>query len=120
MTRILVYTGKGGVGKTSVASATGVRLADAGRRTLIVSTDPASNLDDVFGVRRLDEYDPRFSVEVTEEKTNIMMEKGTVPATQLIEALWVFDPEGVQKCHCRAFCRVVDGKHDGHHDHACG
>lgn len=50
-TRHLFFTGKGGVGKTTVASATAVRLADHGRRTLIVSTDPASNLDDVFGVR---------------------------------------------------------------------
>ena len=74
----------------------------------------------VEGVRRLDEYDPRFSVEITETGANIIMERGAVPQTQLIEALWVFDPEGVQKCHCRAFCRVVDGKHDGHHDHACG
>lgn len=48
-TQFLFFTGKGGVGKTSVASATAVRLADAGRRVLIVSTDPASNLDDVFG-----------------------------------------------------------------------
>lgn len=49
-TRILFFTGKGGVGKTSVASATAVALADAGRRVLLVSTDPASNLDEVFAV----------------------------------------------------------------------
>jgi arsenite-transporting ATPase len=50
VTRFLFFTGKGGVGKTTVASATAVRLAEAGRRVLIVSTDPASNLDDVFGL----------------------------------------------------------------------
>ncbi|MCC6243955.1 MAG: arsenical pump-driving ATPase [Gemmatimonadaceae bacterium] len=50
-TRHLFFTGKGGVGKTTVASATAVRLADSASRTLIVSTDPASNLDDVFGMR---------------------------------------------------------------------
>lgn len=50
-TRHLFFTGKGGVGKTTVASATALRLADAALRTLIVSTDPASNLDDVFGMR---------------------------------------------------------------------
>ncbi len=50
ITRILFFTGKGGVGKTSVASATAVALADAGKRVLLVSTDPASNLDEVFAV----------------------------------------------------------------------
>lgn len=48
-TRNLFFTGKGGVGKTSVACATAVRLADSGMRVLLVSTDPASNLDEVLG-----------------------------------------------------------------------
>ncbi|MFA9478728.1 arsenical pump-driving ATPase [Phycisphaerales bacterium AB-hyl4] len=46
--RHLFFTGKGGVGKTSLACATAVKLADAGRRVLLVSTDPASNLSHVF------------------------------------------------------------------------
>jgi arsenite-transporting ATPase len=50
LTRILFFTGKGGVGKTSSACATAIRLADDGRRVLLVSTDPASNLDEVLGV----------------------------------------------------------------------
>ncbi len=50
-TRNLFFTGKGGVGKTSMACAAAVQLADRGRRVLLVSTDPASNLDDVLGVR---------------------------------------------------------------------
>ena len=48
--RNLFFTGKGGVGKTSLAGATAVGLADEGKRVLLVSTDPASNLDEVFGV----------------------------------------------------------------------
>ena len=43
MTPFLFFTGKGGVGKTSVACSTAVQLAEAGKRTLVVSTDPASN-----------------------------------------------------------------------------
>ena len=47
-TRNLFFTGKGGVGKTSMACATAIALADRGRRVLLVSTDPASNLDEVL------------------------------------------------------------------------
>tara|TARA_R110002049_G_scaffold285698_4_gene467185 strand:+ start:390654 stop:392441 length:1788 start_codon:yes stop_codon:yes gene_type:complete len=47
-TRNLFFTGKGGVGKTSMACATAVQLADRGLRVLLVSTDPASNLDEVL------------------------------------------------------------------------
>jgi arsenite-transporting ATPase len=49
-TRVLFCTGKGGVGKTSAACATAIGLADAGKRVLLVSTDPASNLDEILGV----------------------------------------------------------------------
>jgi arsenite-transporting ATPase len=48
--RFLFFTGKGGVGKTSLACATAIALAEAGRRVLLVSTDPASNVGQVFGV----------------------------------------------------------------------
>ena len=48
--RFLFFTGKGGVGKTSLACATAVHLADEGKHVLLVSTDPASNVGQVFGV----------------------------------------------------------------------
>jgi arsenite-transporting ATPase len=50
LTKYLFFTGKGGVGKTSVACALAVSLADAGKKVLLISTDPASNLQDVFGL----------------------------------------------------------------------
>jgi len=49
LTRHLFFTGKGGVGKTSLSTATAIALADAGKRVLLVSTDAASNLDEMLG-----------------------------------------------------------------------
>jgi len=49
-TRTLLFTGKGGVGKTTVAAATALRCADAGLRTIVISTDPAHSLADAFDV----------------------------------------------------------------------
>jgi arsenite-transporting ATPase len=57
--KYLFFTGKGGVGKTSLSCAAAVTFADAGERVLIVSTDPASNMQDVFGT------------EISEEGTRI-------------------------------------------------
>lgn len=48
LTKYIFFTGKGGVGKTSAACATAVTLADSGKKILLISTDPASNLQDVF------------------------------------------------------------------------
>ena len=49
LTKYLFFTGKGGVGKTSLASSLAINLADSGKNVVLVSTDPASNLQDVFG-----------------------------------------------------------------------
>lgn len=59
ITPYIFFTGKGGVGKTSLASATAVKLADEGKRVLLISTDPASNLKEVL------------ETEVTEKITQI-------------------------------------------------
>ncbi len=48
--RVLLFTGKGGVGKTTAAAATALRCADAGLRTMVISTDPAHSLADAFDV----------------------------------------------------------------------
>jgi len=50
-TRHLFFTGKGGVGKTSISTATALYLADAGKKVLLVSTDAASNLDEMLGIQ---------------------------------------------------------------------
>jgi len=52
--RYLFFTGKGGVGKTTLACAVALELADSGKKILIVSTDPASNLDEMLGARLAD------------------------------------------------------------------
>lgn len=51
LTKYLFFTGKGGVGKTSTACAVAVTLADEGKKIMLVSTDPASNLQDVFNTK---------------------------------------------------------------------
>lgn len=60
MTRIILYTGKGGVGKTSVAAATACKLAEEGKKTLILSTDQAHSLGDSFD-RKLGNTPERIS-----------------------------------------------------------
>ena len=60
--RFLFFTGKGGVGKTTLSCATAVALADSGRRVLLISTDPASNLSEVLGSQLASEPRPLDAV----------------------------------------------------------
>ncbi|MBK9707111.1 MAG: arsenical pump-driving ATPase [Acidobacteria bacterium] len=62
-TRFLFFTGKGGVGKTSTACATAIALTDMGRQVLLISTDPASNLDQVLEVQLTSHPMPVPSIE---------------------------------------------------------
>lgn len=72
--RYLFFTGKGGVGKTALACATAIRLAGAGKRILLVSTDPASNLDEMLGVQLssrptpIPDVDRLFALNIDPEK----------------------------------------------------
>jgi arsenite/tail-anchored protein-transporting ATPase len=95
-TRHLLFTGKGGVGKTTVGSAVAIALAREGKQVLVVSTDPASNLDDMFGVEVGDEpipvsgapglsainIDPEAAAAAYRERT-LAPYRGVVPATEL-------------------------------------
>lgn len=75
-------------------------------------------LDNVLGLRALDRYDPELSVEITEGKTNIMMPRGSVKDSELIEAVWVFSTDDDQRCHCREYCwKDTEGNHLS--DHGC-
>ncbi len=66
----LFFTGKGGVGKTSLACASAINLAAVGKRTLLVSTDPASNIGQVFGlnignqIKAIPDVDNLFALEI--------------------------------------------------------
>ncbi|WP_092607125.1 arsenical pump-driving ATPase [Raineyella antarctica] len=87
--RFLFFTGKGGVGKTSLACATAVSLADAGQRVLLVSTDPASNVGQVF------------SVELSNTPT-------AIPAVPGLEALEI-DPEAAAEAYREKIVGPVRG-----------
>jgi arsenite-transporting ATPase len=60
--KFLFFTGKGGVGKTSLACATAIKYADEGKKVLLISTDPASNLEDVLQSPVKNEITPHKTV----------------------------------------------------------
>jgi arsenite-transporting ATPase len=76
--RIIVFTGKGGVGKTSVAAATALKIAQSGARTLVMSTDPAHSLADA--------YEAEITPELTEIAPNLFGQQ--IDAQQRLEQHW--------------------------------
>jgi arsenite-transporting ATPase len=76
--RILLFTGKGGVGKTTLAAATGAALAARGRKTLVVSTDPAHSLGDAFG--------RPLGAEPSE--VDDLLSAGQIDARTLVDSTW--------------------------------
>src|SRR5437868_9246928 len=76
--RVLLFTGKGGVGKTTIAAATAVRAAESGHRTLVMSTDPAHSLGDSF--------DMEIGSEAVKLGTNLWAEQ--IDAQDRLESNW--------------------------------
>jgi len=76
--RIILFTGKGGVGKTTVASATALRIAGTGRKTLLMSTDPAHSVADALGTQ--------LSPDPVEVATNLWAEQ--LDPQQRLEENW--------------------------------
>lgn len=64
--RIIIYTGKGGVGKTSMAAATACKIAKSGKRVLVMSTDQTHSLGDSFG-SKIDKEPTHITVELQED-----------------------------------------------------
>ncbi|MBR0682660.1 TRC40/GET3/ArsA family transport-energizing ATPase [Roseomonas eburnea] len=91
--RCLFFTGKGGVGKTSVACAAAIAPAEAGRRVLLISTDPASNLDEMLGVALSDTPRP-------------------VPGVAGLEALNI-DPEAAAEAYRARVLAQMEGASEG-------
>ena len=126
-TQFLFFSGKGGVGKTSMACTTAVYYADSGKKTLIVTTDPASNLSDVFeqeighqitpinGIQNLDamEIDP-------DKATKEYKEKLLAPLKELFEGEMIKIAEEQLSGPCTeemaSFDKFIDFMADGEYD----
>lgn len=92
MTKFIFYSGKGGVGKTSMACSTGVHYALADKKTLIVTTDPAANLSDVFEqeighkVTKIDGIENLWAMEIDpDEATREYKENTLAPMRDLFD-----------------------------------
>lgn len=92
MTQFLFFSGKGGVGKTSMACTTGVYNADKGLKTLIVTTDPAANLSDVFEqeighkITKINSIENLYAMEIDpDEATNEYKENLLAPMREIFD-----------------------------------
>ncbi len=95
-TKFIFYSGKGGVGKTSMACTTAVHYSDLGKRTLLVTTDPAANLSDVFGqtighhVTKIDGLTHLYCMEIDSDKaTTEYKERSLAPLRELFDEEFV-------------------------------
>lgn len=91
-TKFIFFSGKGGVGKTSMACTTGVYYADLGHKTLIVTTDPAANLSDVFEqeighkITKIDSIENLYAMEINPDKaTDEYKERSLAPMREFFD-----------------------------------
>jgi arsenite-transporting ATPase len=91
-TKFIFFSGKGGVGKTSMACTTGIYYADLGKRTLIVTTDPAANLSDVFEqeighkITKINGIENLFAMEIdSDEATKEYKERSLAPMREFFD-----------------------------------
>lgn len=76
-------------------------------------------LEELFGLRLLYKYEKK-SVEITQGKASIMIPKELVPLDNAIEALWVFNENDDDRCHCNSQCTPQPGGKDHTANHNCG
>ena len=91
-TKFILFSGKGGVGKTSMASSTAVHYSEIGKKTLIVTTDPAANLSDVFEqeighqITKISGLDNLYAMEIDPDKaTTEYKERSLAPMRELFD-----------------------------------
>lgn len=126
-TKYIFFSGKGGVGKTSMACTTGVYYADKGKKTLIVTTDPAANLSDVFEqkighkITKISGIENLYAMEIDPDKaTKEYKEKSLAPMRDLFdnEMLKIADEQLSGPCtvEMASFDKFIDFMEDDSYD----
>ncbi|KAF2231934.1 hypothetical protein EV356DRAFT_277210 [Viridothelium virens] len=75
-------------------------------------------VQETFGLRYLGGHDSALSMEITEGRANIMMPRGAIPDSEVIDALWIFGVDEDDRCNCGEVCFKTSSGHD--RDHKCG